>query len=90
LLTLGIGALLVVAGVILHFVPIQEEKGYISTKRIDGSAATTCEAVTEHKSYRLILSEMPNYNQTKDKFGKNVADEPCSPGTNTTISLYLF
>ena len=85
----GIGALLAV-GVILHFVPIRAEKGFIASTKIDGSSATTCEANTEDRIYRLILNEMPRYNQTKDKFGKNVADGPCPPGIYTTIRLYIF
>ena len=89
-LAAGIGAILVVMGVILHFVPIREEKGFIATERANGNSAVTCEAVTEHKSYRLILNEVPKYDQIKDRFGKNVADGPCPPGADTIISLYIF
>lgn len=89
-LVVGIGALLIAVGVILHFVPIREEKGFIASTRIDESSAITCEAATEDRAYRLILNEMPKYNQTKEKFGKNVADGPCPPGVYTTVRLYVF
>jgi len=71
-------------------VPIQEEKGFIAAEKINENSAVTCGAISEHKSYRLILNEMPKYNQIKDRFGKNVADGPCPPGADTTISLYIF
>jgi hypothetical protein len=89
-LAVGIGIALVVVGIILHFVPIRQERGFIANEMKHESSAVTCEAAIGHKSYRLILNEMSKYNQTKDKFGKNVADGPCPPGVDTTISLYIF
>jgi hypothetical protein len=88
-LALGIGAFLIAMGVVLHFVPIQEEKGFIAAEKLHEGSALTCEAILEHKRYRLSLNEMPQYEQTKAKFGKNV-DGPCPRATHTTISLYIF
>lgn len=81
--------MLLITGVILHFVPIRQEEGFIAEK-VDMTQGTTCEAVTVYKRYRLILNELPEYNQTKDKFGKNIADLPCAPGAETVIYLYLL
>ncbi len=89
-LAVGIGALLIGVGVILHFVPIREEKGFIASTKIDESSAVTCEAVTEDRIYRLILNELPKYNQIKEKFSSNAADGPCPPGVYTTVRLYVF
>jgi len=87
-LPIGIGILLV-TGFILHFVPIRQEEGFIA-EEVDMTQGTTCEAVTVYKRYRLILNELSEYNQTKNKFGKNIADLTCPPGANTVIYLYLL